>query len=121
VASLFAERASGGVALRSIVDDIATRIAPHPNLIFKLHEVISATLGESLGEALSIRFDIKLADSSLRFFALADVPAIRGVVPAGVSDIHFRSDLSAATTISAQTLVDSNSIFGDLLPRGTYR
>jgi hypothetical protein len=115
-ASLFAERASGGVALRSIIDDITVRIAAHPDLIFKLHEVISATLGASLGEALSARFDIKLADTSLRFFDLEAVPAIRGPLPAGISDVHFRSDLSTLPAISIQTLIDSDPIFWDLLP-----
>ncbi len=117
VASLFAERASGGIALRSIIDEIAARIAAHADLVFKFHEVISATLGASLGEALSTRFDIKLADSSLRFFHLADVPAIRGSIPVGVSDVHFRSDLTAVAATAAQALIDSDPVFWDLLPR----
>jgi hypothetical protein len=117
VASLLVERAFGGVALRSIIDEIAVRIGAHADLVFKLHEVVSATLGASLAEALSTRFDIKLADSSLRFFDMADVPAIRGSIPAGVSDIHFRSDLSAVAAVSAQTLIDRDPIFWDLLSR----
>jgi hypothetical protein len=116
-ASLIVERASGGVPLRSIVNDIVARIAVHTDLVFKFHEVIGATLGESLAEALSTRFDIRLADSSLRFFRLVDVPAIRGAVPVDVSDIHFRSDLSAVAPVPVQTLVDSDPVFWDLLPR----
>lgn len=116
-ASLLVERASGGVALRSIIDKIAARIAAHADLVLKLHEVIGATLGASLAEALSTRFDVRLAKSSLRFFHLTDVPAIRGSIPAGVSDVHFRSDLSAVAAVSAQTLIDSDPIFWDLLPR----
>lgn len=49
--------------------------------MFKLHEVVMSTLGSSLNEALAIAFDVRLADASLRFFNLADVPAIRGVFP----------------------------------------
>lgn len=117
VASLLVERASGGVALRFIIDETASEIAAHPDLVFELHEVISATLGASLAEALSTRFDIKLADSSLRFFRAEDVPAIRGAIPAGVSDIRFRSDLSGVNAVSAQTIIDLDPLFWDLLPR----
>jgi hypothetical protein len=60
VASPIAERAAA--ALRSIIDEIVERIAADLDLVFKLHEVVSATLGASLSEALSTRFDIKLAD-----------------------------------------------------------
>lgn len=117
VASLLVERASGGVALRSIIDEIVASIAAHPDLVLKLHEVIAATLGTGLAEALSARFDIKLADSSLRFFAVADVPGIRGAIPAGVSDVHFRSDLSAVPPVSPRALIDLDPLFWDLLPR----
>jgi hypothetical protein len=116
VASLFVERASGGMALRSIIDEITLRIAANIELVFKLREVVSATLGTSLAEALSTRFDIMLADSSLRFFHVADIPAIRGAIPTGVSDIHFRSDLSAVAAVPKQALIDSDPMFWDLLP-----
>ena len=116
VASLFAERTSGGVALRSILDEIAVRVGAHTDLIFKLHEVVATTLDASLSEGVATRFDIKLADSSLRFFNLEQVPAIRGPLPSGISDVHFRSDLSALPALTVQSLIDRDPIFWDLLP-----
>ena len=117
VASLFAERASGGMALRSIFDAITARIGTKPDLVFKLHEVVAATLGAGLNDALSTRFDIGLADASLQYFIVDDIPAIRGALPAGVTDVHFRSDLSAAPPVSAQRLIDKDPVFWDLLPQ----
>ncbi len=117
VASLHVEQAAGGIALRSIIEEIASRIASQPDLVLKLHEVVAATLGTSLNEALAIRFDIKLAQSSLRFFSLDDVPAIRGSLPAGVSEVHFRSDVSTLSPMKTQVLIDRDPIFWDLLPR----
>lgn len=119
VASLFAERASSGISLRSIFDDIAARIATKPDHVFKLHEVVVATLGASLSDALSTRFDIKLAEFSLRYFILNDIPAIRGPLPAGVTDVHFRSDLSAVSSVSAERLIDMDPVFWDLLPQSS--
>lgn len=116
VASLFIEHTPGGSTLGSLIGQIKTRIAGHADLVFKLHEVVAATLGKSLNDALALTFDTKLADSSLRFFSLHDVPAIHGPLPAGVSDVHFRSDLSSLPALSVQSLVDQDPIFWDLLP-----
>ncbi len=117
VASLLVERIPGGVELSSLIDAIEERISCHSELIFKLHEVVAATLGASLHEALALKFDIQLADSSLRFFSLRDVPAIHGPLPPEISDVHFRSDLSAVRPLSIKMLINRDPIFSDLLPR----
>lgn len=116
VASLFVERAPGGIVLQFLIDEIESRVVAHIDLVFKLHEVVAATLGASLNDALTMSFDAKLADSSLRFFSLHDVPAIRGPLSAGISDVHFRSDLSALQALSVESLIDQDPVFWDLLP-----
>ena len=117
VASLFVERSPGGITLRSLIGQIETRISVNTDLVFKLHEIVAATLGASLDGSLALAFDMKLAASSLCFFNLSEVPAIREPLPTGVSDVHFRSDLSALVPLSIQYLIDKDPIFWDLLPR----
>lgn len=116
VASLFVERSSDGISLRNLIRDIESRVAAHPDAVLKLHEVVAGTLGGSLSEALAMAFDGKLADSSLKFYSLREVPAIRGALPAGVSDVHFRSDVSGLPTVSIQCLIEQDESFRDLLP-----
>ena len=116
VASLFAERTATGISLRELVDRIRNRIAAQPDLVFKLHDVVARTLGTSLNESMAVTFDAKLAASSLRFFDLRAIPAIRDPLPPGVSDVHFRSDLSAVSVLSVQSLSDRDPLFRDLLP-----
>ncbi len=118
VASLFVEHSPGGITLQSIIYEIERNTAVNIDLAFKLHDVISATLGMNLSKTLALKFDEKIADSSLRFFSLYDVPAIRGPLVAGVSDVHFRSDLSGLQALPAQALIDRDPTFWDLLPRG---
>jgi hypothetical protein len=115
VASLFVERSPGGISLRSLIGEIEAGIAAYPDLVLKLHEVVTATLGESLSEALPMAFDFKLADSSLKFYSLREVPAIRGPLPAGVSDVHFKSDVSGLPPLSVESLLDLDAAFGELL------
>jgi hypothetical protein len=60
-------------------------------------------------------FDFKLAESSLKFYSLREVPAIRGPLPAGVSDVHFRSDVSGLPALSVESLLNLDEAFGELL------
>lgn len=114
--SMFVERLPGGMSLRSLIREIESRIAAETDLVLKLHEVVAGTLGTSMSEALSLAFDGKLTGSSMRLYGLRDVPAIRGMLPAGVSDVHFRSDLSALTPVSQESLIEKSELFRDLLP-----
>ena len=116
VASLHAEQVSGGVSLLSVLNQIEARVSAHADLVLKLHETVASTLGASLNDSLSRCFDLHLAESSLRFFSVEDVPAIRGPLPSGVSNVHFRSDLSDLPPISIEALIDREPIFWDLLP-----
>ena len=117
VASMFVERSAGGESLRSLADRIAVMVASEPDLVFKLYEVIASTLGTKLKEAMDVSYDMQLTNSSLRFYNLADVPAIRGALSPGVSNLSFRSDLSAVDEISIKTLIKLAPEFKDLSPQ----
>ncbi len=117
VASLFVERAANGLSLRELLNELERKVCAQTDLVFKLHEVTAETLGASLTESLIQEFDIRLADSSLSFFDLRDVPSIRGPLPVGVSDVHFRSDLSTLRPLPVRALIDRDPAFWDLLPR----
>jgi len=115
-ASLFVERLPGGLSLRSLIEEIDTAIGGRADLALKLREVVAATLGATLNDALNVTFDVPLADASLLFFDLREVPGIRGPLPPGVSDVHFRSDFSGATPLPVEALVAANPQLCHLLP-----
>jgi Putative PD-(D/E)XK family member, (DUF4420) len=117
VASLFVERVPNGISVGNLIQEIEARVAAYPDVVLKLHEVVAATLGGTLTEALGLTFDERLADSSLRFFDLRQVPGIRGALPGGVTDVHFRSDLSSAREVPLNLLINRAHNLQDLLPR----
>ena len=117
VASLFVEQVSNGFTLRSLVDDIASKVKAHPDLTVKLHETVAETLGSSFNESIAVGFDWKLARASIRYYDLRAVPAIRGELPAGVGDLHFRSDLSGLQSLSASELEGPYPDLASLLPQ----
>ena len=118
IASLHAEQAAGGLSIFSIMNQIESQVSSNTDLVFKLHETVVETLGANVNQSLQRRYDMRLADSSLQFFSLEEVPAIRGPLPAGVSDVHFRSDLSGLAPVTIEALIDRDPKFWDLLPGG---
>jgi hypothetical protein len=99
------------------MEQIEAALAPHSEAIFKLHETVAATLGNTLADGLNAAFDSRLAVSSMRFFDLRNVPGIRGDLPRGVSDVRFRSDLSGIANCSARSLIERNALVSLFLPK----
>ena len=62
VALLFTEDSPGGITLQKLISNIENRIAGNIDLAFKLHHVVAATLGTGLNDAMTMRFDERLAD-----------------------------------------------------------
>ena len=102
VASLFVETAGGGLSLSALVERIEACLGSKPELILKLHSVLADTLGTGLVVGLGQRFDEELALSSLAFYDLSTIPAVRGPLPPEVTAVRFRSDISLVTPIDVQ-------------------
>lgn len=117
VASLFVEQAAGGISLREFIREIEGLVATNVELSLKLHDTVADTLGRSLNEAMKVRFDRRLSVSSLQFYDLRSIPAIRNEPPHGVSDIHFRSDLSNAPEADLKRLLEREPLLANLLPK----
>ena len=115
-ASLFVEQVAGGISLREIVREIEELVATNTELVLKLHETVAETLGRSLHEALNVRFDHRLSASSLQFYDLRSIPAVRDEPPPGVCDIHFRSDLTSAPQADMRRLLEREPSLADFLP-----
>jgi hypothetical protein len=116
LASLFVESSGGGTSLLDLVRRIEGRLAGRDDLITKVQDAVSGTLGSSLPTALTTRFDEGLARASLQFYDLANVPAIRGALPPGVSRVRFQSDLSRMPPLDRSALSARGDALAGLLP-----
>jgi hypothetical protein len=106
VASVFAERVGGGVSLRKLFDDTRALLAEDPQLTTRFDSVFYKSLGSGWADAMDECFDWELAKDSLAFFNAELVPKIEGGIPASVSDVRFRSDLSALVPLERTALLD---------------
>lgn len=117
VASLFVEHVAGGLSLERMLDEISDCVGHRPDLVLKLHEMIAEALGAQLAGALLIEFDVRISEASLRVYEAGSVPAVRGVLPGGVTEVHFRSDLSSCVALSVDEIATLEGMFADLLGR----
>jgi hypothetical protein len=87
-----------------------------PELMMKLQETVAEALGATAATALQVRFDERLARTSLQIYELLSVPAIRTGVPAEVSQVRFRSDISLTPPASAAALIAQCASARSVLP-----
>jgi hypothetical protein len=105
IASLFVERAGGGVSLGELLDRARAGVSAYPDLALRLDQVVAASLGQSWRRGLAECFDWERAQESLAFFDADEIPSVRPAdVPAGVNDVRFRSGLAEARQLSEERM-----------------
>ena len=116
VASLMVERIPSGVSIDDLMGAIEKLVSSDQDLVLKLHDIVASTLGLKLSESLGVTFDQRLAESSLEFFDLRTIPAVRSHLPPRVSDVRFSVDLSGINSLNVEDLVDMDPYFLDFVP-----
>ena len=114
--SLFAETSGGGLSILDLITRIEWRLSGKPNLQLKLQETVAEGLGKSASAAFSMRFDEGVARSSLQLYELNFIPAIREKLPAEVSQVRFRSNISRMNPANRSSLATRCSQLDNLLP-----
>lgn len=116
VASVFVERAGGGVSVRRIFDDTRRLIADDLSLATRFDSVFYSSLGSGWADAMDECFDWELAVDSLTFYAAEAVPRAETRTPQSVFDIRFRSDLGSTPPLAFQQLQDLGGVFAAVVP-----
>ncbi len=111
VASLLIERAGGGVSLGELADRVRARLGVRHDLVAHADRVIALTLGSALQQALDHRYDYEQAKHSLAFYPPTAIPQIAHPLPSGVSDVHFRSDLTGCDPVDADAYRQLGGLF----------
>lgn len=110
VASMLTERAAGGPSLADLVARIQALVSPDPELQLRVEEVPAELLGNHWREARGTRFDEQLARASLMFYDAAVIPKPNPDVPAEVSEVRFRADLSRVIALDVTAEATSGGI-----------
>jgi len=100
VASVFAVETGTGKTLFDLIRAIEKRVKGE-DLLIRLNEIVTQTLGESMEKAFKMHFDYQLGVDSIGFYDAASIPKIAPQnIPAQLSNVHFDCDLSSTTPIT---------------------
>jgi len=114
IASLFTERLNSGVTIMELADNIRGKLQAFPSLIEHLDRIVITTLGDSWRAAYEEVFDKQLALSTLQFYDATNLPSIPLPLPIGLSDVHFRVDLSGCSPSNLSSLAKGSLLFSVL-------
>lgn len=114
IASLIVQPSSGGENIFDLIELICLRVSD-VNILSRLTEVVVRTLGDKYQYAIDLRYDFEVTDGSMAFYYALDVPCITMPLPIGVSDVHFKSDLSIINPISSNTKFSSEGLFNSII------
>lgn len=115
IASLLIEQVVGGTSINDLVDAIRGRIAD-PCLLIRLDSVVAQTLGQDWRAVQQVRFDLEQATHSLRFIEASTIPSVPVPVPAEVSAVSFRVDLTQHPLLFPNDLMQESELFRAVLP-----
>lgn len=112
IASFFVKANSAGVSIQNLVSEISSRVKEHPELISKLNLVVSRSLGESLQEGLSMKYDYEIASNSLKLYRHQDIKRIEKIaIPQEVFNVKYKSDLSMVPSILSSYFHNNATLF----------
>jgi hypothetical protein len=117
VASLRAERSSGGASIADLIAGLGRRILAD-ELMSKVELVVARSLGDSASTALSMTFDLERARDSLLFFDACFIPSVDPVLPPGVVSVRFESLLDESSALSPADLQARGTLVRDFAPNG---
>lgn len=117
IASVLLERAGAGTTLAELVSEVRSRCGHDPQLLLHVDRVIAQTLGDSWRQAQEERFDRQAAESSLAFFKPEAIPRVDTTLPRGVSDVHFRVDLTGLPPANLEEYRGQGGLFAAALAR----
>ena len=102
IASILLREEDAGLSLRILVDECRAALIGTPEFL-KLEKAVRRAGMES-SDAIGPIFDAARAESSISCFKSTDAPHFRVAEPPGVSETHYKVDLSTAPNISQEDL-----------------
>lgn len=115
IASVFVRQNNSGKNIQQLIDNISVKIQDDLELIDKLNSIICRTLGNSLEQSIKIKFDYQIAKDSLQFYKHQDIKKIEKIhVPTEVSEVRYKSDLSAINSTNIAILKPEGVLFSSI-------
>ncbi|MEI7812122.1 MAG: PD-(D/E)XK motif protein [Ignavibacteria bacterium] len=115
IASIFIRLHHEGRSIYQLIENILVKVQNDVVLSEKLNNIVFKTLGNSLEQAIKLKYDYHVACDSLRFYRHQDIKKIEGRnIPNEVSDIRYKSDLNNIQAVRISELRDTGQLFSSI-------
>jgi hypothetical protein len=93
---------ANGMSGARLLEQLVERCGDDASAAIRVWEMAIETMGSNIHTLLNFVFAYEASVGSMQYYDAADLPAIRGGLPAGVSRLQFASDFSLATPVDGQ-------------------
>lgn len=115
IASIFIRQNNEGRSIQQLIESITEKIHQDVYLTEKLNKIVCRTLGNSLEQSITIKFDYNIAKDSLLFYNYLDIGKIEEIyIPSEVTEVKYKSDLSYVQPINLTNFIKSGALFNGL-------
>ncbi|HZL35234.1 MAG TPA: PD-(D/E)XK motif protein [Tepidisphaeraceae bacterium] len=111
VASVQVASLANGLTLARLWHDVRLLVEDNAKLLLHVDQVVTTSLGRAWRRGLKFGFDDNVARNTLAFYDAKLIPAVDGTLPTEVSEVRFRSDLSAMTPLSPDAMRSLGCLF----------
>lgn len=114
IASVLVNSSGIGKTIFDLADLISSKISS-TECNLKLMEMILTTIGPHISECANMHFDYNYATDTLKFYDSRIIPSIKKEdVPAAVSAVHFRTDMTDVPSIDITGFKNNSQLFDSL-------
>ena len=94
VASFVLEESGRGISIAGLWDMVSSRNELTVSLRERLFKILALSLGRDWRKAGHVTFDPHVAEKNLRLYDASAIPAVDPKLPAEVTEVHFKSELT---------------------------
>lgn len=111
IASFILKESGGGLSIAELWDEVSERHELTVGLQNRLFQILALGLGRDWRKAERVAFDPDAASSELRLYAATVVPKVDPDLPAEVSEVRFKSELTDTPPLSRAEVVRRGGLF----------
>ena len=111
VASVQVASLANGLTLARLWHEVRSRVDDDATLLLHVDRVVTTSLGRTWRRGLDYGFDESVARNTLAFYDGNSISAVEGNLPTEVSEVRFRSDLSAIAPLLQNAMRSIGPLF----------
>jgi len=111
IASFILEESGRGTSISELWEDVSAREELNPSLRERLLHVLALCLGRDWRKARRVAFDTEAAANELRLYHTSTIPTVDQNLPAGVTEVQFKAELTNVLPLSRKDVVHRGGLF----------